>query len=308
MDEKDLPTKRQHFVPQVYLRGFSPEYEPLEKSKVPYEKYTVFSYDIEKRAYDSAEAVPIPSICYKKKLYEIYGPDGKIIFPNWLEKWFGVLEKKYGTYRTTLEKKVQKENIGISNFLTTKERNFWSTYIAIHLLRNAYLLSEAEKVIKDLSYIGASDKEIKSLVRKLCLPFFQEIKADSEDTKLLEQVLTPMYKMHFAVGVDFDNRLITSDKGASIISEKYPTDEYDEVVFPITSSLCLFLVGNERKDMYRDNSLFVLSEDGKKHITTNVVLDAYQRIYSNHRYSVEEKKFIKDVSLGRNKKNDCVFM
>lgn len=34
MEEKDLPKKRQHFIPQVYLRGFSPEYEPLEKLQI----------------------------------------------------------------------------------------------------------------------------------------------------------------------------------------------------------------------------------------------------------------------------------
>lgn len=37
----------------------------------------------------------------------------------------------------------------------------------------------------------------------------------------------------------------------------------------------------------------------KKHITTNVVLDAYKRIYSNHRFSVDEKKFIKKIAIER---------
>lgn len=299
MEEKDLPKKRQHYVPQVYLRGFSPEYEPMNRSNLPFEKYTIFSFDLEKRAYDSTEAVPISSICYKKKLYEIYGTDEKIIFPNWLENYFCSLEKMYGTYRTELERKIHKENIGIPNFLNAKERIFWVTFIAIHLLRNAYALSEAEAAIKELVDFNVSDKEIKSVVRKLCLPFFQEIKEDSKETKILEGILAPMYKMQFAVGIDFDNQVITSDKGASIIGKEFPTDEYDEVIFPITSSICLFLVGNDNKDIHQDNTLFELSDAGKKHITTNVVLDAYKRIYSNHRFSVQEKKFIKDIARER---------
>ena len=301
MEEKDLPKKRQHYVPQVYLRGFSPEYEPMNRSNLPFEKYTIFSFDLEKRAYDSTEAVPISSICYKKKLYEIYGTDEKIIFPNWLENYFCALEKMYGTYRTELERKIHKENIGIPNFLNAKERIFWVTFIAIHLLRNAYALSEAEAAIKELVDFSVSDKEIKSVVRKLCLPFFQEIKEDSKETKILEGILAPMYKMQFAVGIDFDNQIITSDKGASIIGKEFPTDEYDEVIFPITSSICLFLVGNDNKDVHQDNILFELSDAGKKHITTNVVLDAYKRIYSNHRFSVQEKKFIKDIARERNR-------
>ena len=150
-------------------------------------------------------------------------------------------------------------------------------------------------IIKELSNDNMSDKEIKSLVRKLCLPFFSEINEESIETKVLETVITPMYEMQFAIGVDFDNGLITSDKGVSIIGKKLPTEEYDEVVFPITSSICLFLLGNENKDVYKNNTLFELSEAGKKHVISNVVLDAYKKIYSNHKFSVAEKKYIKEI-------------
>lgn len=299
MEEKDLLKKKQHYVPQVYLRGFSPEYEPLNKSELPFEKYTIFPFDLEKQAYDSTEAVPIHSVCYKKKLYEIYGTDDQIIFPNWLENYFCALEKMYGSYRTELERKVHRESIGVPNILTTMEKTFWVTFIAIHLLRNAYALSEAEAAIKELVNDSVSDKEVKSAVRKLCLPFFQEIKEDSQETKILEGILAPMYQMQFAVGIDFDNQLITSDKGASIIGKEFPTDEYDEVIFPITSAICLILLGNENKDVYQDNTLFELTEAGKKHITSNVVLDAYKRIYSNHRFSIDEKRFIKEIATER---------
>ena len=169
MEEKDLPKKKQHFVPQVYLRGFSPDYKRLGKSDIPKEKFTIYSYNLEKGSYDSTEAVPISSICYKKKLYEIYGSDEKIIFPNWLENYFCALENMYGEYRTELERKIHRENIGISSFLSKKERVFWVTFIAIHLLRNAFALSEAEAAIKELSNTDVSDKEIKSVVRKLCI-------------------------------------------------------------------------------------------------------------------------------------------
>ena len=217
MYKNELITKKQHYVPQVYLRGFSPEYEPLGKSNVSIEKYKIFSYDLEKRAYDSTEVVPISSICYKNKLYEIYGSNERIILPNWLENYFGALERMYGSYRTELERKIHKENIGIPNFLTTKERVFWVTFIAIHLLRNVYALSEAEAAIKEMVNGSVSDKEVKSVVRKFCLPFFQEINENSQETKVLERILAPMYNMQFAIGVDFSNQLITSDKGASII-------------------------------------------------------------------------------------------
>ncbi|WP_288885364.1 DUF4238 domain-containing protein [uncultured Eubacterium sp.] len=299
MEEKDLPKIKQHFVPQVYLRGFSPEYEPIGKSNIPKEKFTIFSYDVEKKEYDSTEAIPISSICYKKKLYEIYGEDEQIILPNWLENYLCAFEKMFGIYRTNLERKTQRENIGTHNFLRKKEKVFWVTFIVIHLLRNAYALSEAEAAIKECVNDNVSDKEITSIVRKLCLPFFQEINENTQEAKILEEILTPMYNMQFAVGVDFDNQLITSDKGISVIAKEFPTDEYNEVIFPITSSICLFLFGNDHKDMYKDNILFELSENGKKHVISSVVLDAYKKIYSNHRFNVSEKKYIKEIANER---------
>lgn len=108
-------------------------------------------------------------------MYEIYGTDDQIIFPNWLENYFCALEKMYGSYRTELERKVHRENIGVPNILTKMEKTFWVTFIAIHLLRNAYALSEAEAAIKELVNDSVSDKEAKSAVRKPCLPFFQGI-------------------------------------------------------------------------------------------------------------------------------------
>lgn len=299
MEEKKILKKKQHYVPQVYLRGFSPEYEPLGKSNIPNEKYTIFSFDLEKKTYDSNNGVPISSICYKKNLYEIYGTDEQIILPNWLETCFCALERMYGINRTNLERKILRENVGALDFLKKEERAFWITFIAIHLLRNAYALSAAETALKELINTDASEKEIKSAVRKLCLPFFQEINENSHETRILEGILAPMYQMQFAVGIDFNNTLITSDKGASIIGKEFPTDEYDEIVFPITSSICLFLFGNENKNISKDNTLFELTEDGKRHVITNVVLDAYKKIYSNHRFSIQEKKFIKEIATER---------
>lgn len=297
-------TTDQHFVPQVYLRGFSLEYRPLNKSLVHKDKHTIFAFDLGKKKYDSNNSIPIKSICSEKNLYEIYNIEGKIIFPNWLENFFKALEKMYGVYRTQLEEKVRRENIGNNAFLSNKEKNFWITFIAIHLLRNYYALSAAEEAVRQIYSENVPDKEIKSFIRKYCLPFFIEIKEDAPETRILAAIMNPMYTMNFAVGVDYNDQLITSDKGVTIISsEGFPTEEYEEVIFPITSSICLFLFGKDNKDKHSDNSLFELSDAGKKHVMANVVLDAYQKVYSNHRFSIEEKRFIKELCMERNKNN-----
>ena len=64
-------TRKQHYVPQVYLRGFAPQYvyQSREKNKNSKTKYGVFYYDLQERT-QSKIAVPIKSVCFENDLYE----------------------------------------------------------------------------------------------------------------------------------------------------------------------------------------------------------------------------------------------
>ena len=85
-------TKNQHYIPQVYLRGFSPEYEKGSKS-YPNSRYTIYCYDlnVKKQKYES---VPIKSICYIQYLYEVTGHSGEIVLPDYLEHFFAGIVKR----------------------------------------------------------------------------------------------------------------------------------------------------------------------------------------------------------------------
>lgn len=48
MSKNNSITKKQHYIPQVYLRGFSPEYEREKKSQSN-SRYTVYVYDLNKK-------------------------------------------------------------------------------------------------------------------------------------------------------------------------------------------------------------------------------------------------------------------
>ena len=95
--QKNNITKKQHYIPQVYLRGFSREYKPLKK--VDDKRYTVFSYDL--LADKQIEyAIPIKSICYEEFIYELRDRNGDFINVNYLEKTFGILEIEFSKYRS----------------------------------------------------------------------------------------------------------------------------------------------------------------------------------------------------------------
>ncbi|RHQ88520.1 DUF4238 domain-containing protein [Clostridium sp. AF21-20LB] len=110
-------TKNQHYIPQVYLRGFSPEYEKGSKS-YPNSRYTIYCYDlnVKKQKYES---VPIKSICYIKYLYEVTGHSGEIVLPNYLEHFFAGIEKMFSDFRSGLERKAFiEDNYRTNCFLT----------------------------------------------------------------------------------------------------------------------------------------------------------------------------------------------
>ena len=94
-------TKKQHYIPQVYLRGFSPEYG---NNCIPVSKYTVFCHDLTGRN-QFRNPIPIKSICYEKYLYEVTGRDEEIVLTNHLEDFFLIIEKMFGKYRCELENK-----------------------------------------------------------------------------------------------------------------------------------------------------------------------------------------------------------
>lgn len=85
---KNQMTRRQHYIPQVYLGGFSPQYQNKG------EKYTIYFYDLEKRK-QSKKDVPIKSICYEKCLYEMRGDSGKFVCDNHLEGFFSRIENMF---------------------------------------------------------------------------------------------------------------------------------------------------------------------------------------------------------------------
>lgn len=96
-------TKKQHYIPQVYLRGFSPEYE-RNKIDLPVPKYTIYCYDLSVQNQIS-KAIPIKSVCYEDDLYEVTNINEERILTNYLERLFSALEKRFSTYRHELEKR-----------------------------------------------------------------------------------------------------------------------------------------------------------------------------------------------------------
>ncbi|MBQ6408615.1 MAG: DUF4238 domain-containing protein [Butyrivibrio sp.] len=296
MPKGDKRTKKQHFIPQVYLRGFSPDYMD---GNVENEKYHIYRYALNEKGLPY-QYVPIKTICYKKDLYEVTGDDGNIVLPNHLEKIFSTFEKWFSEYRKKLERKASlPENLKTNCFLTSEEKVFWVTYIIVQILRTPQILGLAEEVGAEIWQDRVNDKQLKNIARLYCLPFFKELKEGDKDAAVFDALFEPMREMSFAIGVDPDGKLITSDKAVYIYSTEFPCAEYGKVIFPITSKLCLYMFGGDEKKNVRKNFLFLINAGHREEIIKSISASALENIYTNHILDKTERKYIKEIIQDR---------
>ena len=143
MKENYNATKRQHFVPRVFLGGFSPDYVPGGKrnpQEVPF--IWRFSSTDGKQKY-----VPVTSVCYENNLYEYTGKQGEYVLRNHLEKVLSQLESMFFEFRTNLEKKVCLEsNLSTNCFLDNNEKDFWVHYVSQQILRDPEVIEVASEL------------------------------------------------------------------------------------------------------------------------------------------------------------------
>ncbi|MBD5536253.1 MAG: DUF4238 domain-containing protein [Lachnospiraceae bacterium] len=298
MPKAENITRKQHYIPQVYLRGFSLEY--IDKNnEIPLSRYMIYCHDLTKET-QLYKSVPIKSICYKNDLYEVTGHDGEIVLPNRLEKFFSVLEKMFSEYRNKLERKVFiTENYKTNYFLTQEEKSFWITYILIQILRMPQILELAEQVSLETLGEELTNKQAQNIARLFCLPFFREMTEGNVETKVFSTMFEPMKSMAFGIGVDVQGRIITSDKAVFVYSKEFPCEEYEKIIFPISSQICLFMFGNQDKKMQRKNFLFPIDEGCREEIVKSMSASAFEKVYSNHIFDKKERKYIKEIMKDR---------
>lgn len=286
-------TRKQHYVPQVYLRGFAPQYlnKCSENSKSSKIKYCVFYYDLQERT-QSNIAVPIYSVCFERNLYEVMGKSGEIVYDNRLENRFSRLERRYAELRTNIEKKAfVKDNYKIKSFLTYDEKLHLMGYMTIQLLRTPTILNLALKVAKE---VWKNDEKYVDNNKKF-------VGISDNQFEILGSIIRPMVGMSFMIGVDNKSRLITSDNPVYIRNSnkeclmKGEVVQNDEIIFPITASLCLIMFGGENKDKYPKNCLFEITDEWRKHIFTAMCCTTDKKIFSNHKFDKDELKIIDEV-------------
>lgn len=266
MAKGDGLTHRQHYIPQVYLRGFSVD------------GVRVFFFDLTS-CKSSGVAVPVKSICYEYDLYEAKNEQGDYLFANHVEKSLANLERMFSDYCIKLKSKAfLKENFKTKCFLNHEEKYFWITYVAVQIMRSPKVLSIAKNFTKEYLKNNISKCKAENIALSDCLPFFTELSEESENAFC--SFLNPMINMNLNIGViQGDEELITSDNPI-YIRANWPCEEYDEIIFPITSKLCLYMYGGKYKTIHKKNCLFLIEKEMVKEINSSIAYRADKMIFS----------------------------
>ena len=287
MGEQQI-TKKQHYVPRTYLRGFSPDPK------------RIWSYSLDPM--DSGKIVPTESVCFKKFLYEVKDESGNLIAPNLIEKILSVLEGKFATNLRALEKKAfHKENYQTPCFFTTDEKLFWKAFIAVQIMRNPNVIKAAVDVTNDFFGNQLSQNKIQALAMSQCLPFFNEMKP--EDTSAFSVFLKPLLDMKIALGVDEGGTIFTSDNPVCCYSSHRDNlseaTEYDEVVMPLTPKLVLFLLGGEVAKKHDRNRLFPLNPENLDFVKRTTAYNAQSWIFSQNTLTENDRAIIEQARKDR---------
>lgn len=262
-------TKKQHYVPQVYLRGFSTNNKQI------------WSYTID--SLDNGKYVPIESICRENYLYEVKDNEGNWLTPNWIEKILSKLEGMFAENLRRIEKKAfLTENYRTKCFLTKDEKVFWKLFVAIQMMRSPIVLHEANDTVRDLSNGMLTDNQIWAVAVSQCLPLFSDLKP--EEKNVFNVFLQPLLTMSTAIGVDENGTMFTSDDPVYCYSSQRENvlqiEEYEKIVFPLTSNLVLLMFGGEMAKEYDKNRLFPLDDEAREDIKLSIAYSARERVFS----------------------------
>lgn len=271
----DKLTSCEHFVPQMYLKGFSDT-----KIYCKGNKHFIWQYDL-KTMSQSSQPVPINSICYEKDLYEIKDSNGEIIAQNYVEDKLNLIEKQVDiVFRSIIQKAENADSLPDQHFLSDEEKSTLIIFISIQILRDPESLSIMSEATK-MQSTDYSDLEAKNSVLLNLLP--TNIDTEYNCEPLLLRFAEMLYGMAFQVGITNEDSIISSDKPYAV--EKMCDEagnRFKTITFPLTSRIVLYLHPLEYVDPQGWNCCFFMDKDRVRDLTINISYSARRWIFSRN--------------------------
>lgn len=291
MPNGDKKTEDEHFVPRMYLKGFS------EIKKGKQEKAFIWQFNT-KTLQQMPEQVNVKDICFEKNLYELRNIDGTFIAQNRIENIFGKLEKNTSKVINSIKEKSQNEKcLNCANILSEDDKSYLIIFMTALMYRDPQTIELGIQTLQK-SNPDMVMREARNYTLMNLLPL--GVDTEWDENTLIRTAVTSLCGMAFQIGITDDDVIFTSDRPVIL----WPPDKYElynrpkAVVFPLTSRLVLFLFPWEGVEPIGRNCFIKLDGERIKDIQTNVAVYAREWVYSRHPLNEKEVEIIKEARRG----------
>lgn len=278
-------TKKQHYVPQVYLRWWKTDSD-IENSKK--NKDFIYQYDQINPDNNKPYPVPIKDVCQEDYLYEFIDKENKdkFINVNFYETCYKSFEDCFNKHLLRLKKSVD-----LKKKLLHKEEIWWMAWICLQLVRTKRTLEIACDIQNEM--YGYTDK---NEILLLLGPF---MKADQDGLKsehdnffhyICEKVVKLSIYLFIIDEDDEKHEFITSDNPVCISKEI--SKELDIVIYPVTPKICFLL---KTKEYDSQDWIVPVIESEYNRLMNDIVNNADRKLYSRHRLKKSEVKSFKNA-------------
>lgn len=269
MTQKNKPTKDEHFIPQFYLRQFSPD--------------GIRIYQYNKLTKKSSKLVPINSICFMKNLYEFKREDETIVLQNLIENTLKLFEGKISEIIEAIKSRVDCEDSFYTlYFLSDEEQAFLIFFMAIQILRDPEILKLMKATAMECFGDMISEKEAHNLALMLALPIYKEL--NREEKNALNPILEMFEDKSIQVAVAKKDLILTSDNPI-LLHGTGKNNIPIEIIFPLTSKIVIYMKSINLTEPERVNRLVSMTNDFATCINQETVLHSRKWVYSKTKIS-----------------------
>lgn len=274
-------TKKQHYVPQVYLRWWKTD-SNTEKNKK--NKDFIYQYDQINPDNNKIYPVPIKDVCQEDYLYEFRDKENKdnFINVNFYERCYKYFEDCFNKHLLALEKTVD-----LKKKLLHKEEIWWKAWICLQLVRTKRTLELACDIQNEM--YGYTDKnEILSLVGPFMKSIQDGIKSEHDNFfyYICDKVVNLGIYLFIIDEHDEKHEFITSDNPVCI------SKELDIVIYPVTPKMCF---GLKNKEYDSQDWIVPVIESEYNLLMNDIINNADRKLYSKHRLKKSEVKSFKNA-------------
>ena len=286
MSNVQKTTAKQHYVPQVYLRGFSQDQK------------RIYRYDL-KTNIRTSMPVPISSVCFQKNMYEFTDSKCKVLGVNYIEKCLCEFEASFSQHINELKSHIAHRPDNNAFFVINSNENaFWFAYTAVQMLRNPLVLSTALECSKEFLKEELAAEELKTISILLCLPFLKDL-IDKEDSPFM-YLINSIKNLSIAIGIDKNDRIFTSDNPVYCYGKDL--SRIEKIIFPLSSNIVLFFLSDEYISTFNKILIYDLTDYEINEINLSTSYAAQSCILSKYLLKESEIKQIKQAQ--QDKKND----